>query len=241
MVKPCKLNTYQHGAIYCQYDENKLTEFSPQLFNSDYWQQKNAITGSAQGRGTTWFIEHNKQAWVLRHYYRGGLVGKFIKDSYFYQGMTKTRAVQEFNLLAKMQQLALPAPAPVAYQVIRSGLFYYADLLSQRIENAHDLVAILSIKTLSSTLWQRIGETIQQFHQHGIYHHDLNVHNILIDDNDKVWLIDFDRGEQRTINKSWQQANLRRLLRSFNKEKNKLPNFQWQPQDWQQLLMGYKI
>ena len=240
IVKPCQLNTYQQGAIYCQYDEKMLIEFSPQVFNHQYWQQQNAITGSAQGRGTTWFIEHHQQAWVLRHYYRGGLIGKLINDSYFYQSMAKTRAAQEFNLLAKMQQLSLPAPAPVAFQVIRNGLFYKADLLSQRIENTQDLVAVLSKTTLSAAIWQRIGETIQAFHHQGIYHHDLNAHNILIDDHDKVWLIDFDRGEQRKINKSWQQANIKRLLRSFNKEKAKLPIFHWQSKNWQQLLIGYQ-
>ncbi len=240
IVKPCQLNTYQQGAIYCQYDKNKLCDFSPQVFNSDYWQDKNAIVGSAQGRGTTWFIEHNNQEWVLRHYYRGGLIGKLINDSYFYQGIAKTRAAQEFSLLAKMQQLNLPVPAPVAYQVVRSGLFYHADLLSQRIEKAQDLVAILTSKPLDPKLWQAIGKTIQQFHQQGIYHHDLNAHNVLIDDHEKVWLIDFDRGEQRKINKSWQQANMQRLLRSFHKEKARLPSFYWQAQQWQQLLHGYQ-
>ena len=87
--------------------------------------------------------------------------------------------------------------------------------------------------------WKNIGAVIAKFHSKGIYHHDLNAHNILIDDNDNVWLIDFDRGEQRTVHNSWQQKNMARLLRSFAKEKAKIANFHWQAQDWQTLLEGY--
>jgi 3-deoxy-D-manno-octulosonic acid kinase len=239
IVKPCQLKTYQQGNIYCQYDDECIADFSPAMFNAPFWQQQNAITGSAQGRGTTWFIAYQKQQWVLRHYYRGGLIGKLINDSYWFQSLATTRAAREFDLLAKMQQLALPAPKPIAYQVSRSGLFYSADLISQRIENAKDLVAILSEQKITPDLWQNIGATIKQFHQQGIYHHDLNAHNILIDQQNKVWLIDFDRGEQREVNTHWQQKNITRLLRSFNKENNKLANFYWQNADWQTLLQGY--
>jgi len=240
IVKPCQLKTFQEDNIYCQYDENKVAEFSAQIFNADFWQQQKAITGSAQGRGTTWFIEYNSQQWVLRHYYRGGLVGKLIKDSYVYLGIGRTRAAQEFSLLAKMQRSNLPAPQPIAYQVIKNGLFYHADLISQRIENSSDLVAILSEKSLSTSQWQNIGATIKKFHQQGIYHHDLNAHNILIDNNDKVWLIDFDRGEQRKIAVSWQNNNLARLKRSFQKELNKLSVLNWCEQNWDDLMQGYQ-
>ena len=61
----------------------------------------------------------------------------------------------------------------------------------------------------------------------------------LIDDKEKVWLIDFDQGEQRDPQQTWQQANLNRLLRSFNKENAKLPVFHWQADNWQFLLEGY--
>ena len=138
-----------------------------------------------------------------------------------------------------MQTLRLPAPKPIAYLVSRHNFFYRADLLSSRIENAQDLVAILTKGPISDALWFDIGKAIQNFHQHGIYHHDLNAHNILIDNDNKPWLIDFDQGEVRKVNRSWQQNNMQRLLRSFNKEKHKLPKFNWQEGNWKALLAGY--
>ncbi len=239
IVKPCDKKVFQQDNIYCLYDQQKIKIFSCEMFNSHYWQERNAITGSAQGRGTTWFLVHEQHHWVLRHYYRGGLIGKFNKDSYFFSSIKNTRAAQEFSLLETLQQLDLPAPQPIAYRVVKKGLFYHADLLSKRIEHAQDLVAILSQRSISTSLWQKIGAMIAEFHHNGIYHHDLNAHNILVDNNDKVWLIDFDRGEQRSVKSNWQQKNMSRLLRSFTKEKLKIANFHWQQQDWQDLLDGY--
>ena len=116
-----------------------------------------------------------------------------------------------------------------------------AELLITRIENAQDLVELLSKQALSETLWKKIGVTIKRFHDNNIYHHDLNAHNILIDNKENVFLIDFDRGEIRKNNQaSWQQTNIARLLRSFEKEKNKLPTFHWQHDHWQLLLEGYQ-
>jgi len=181
------------------------------------------------------------QQWVLRHYYRGGLIGKIINDKYLFTGQKNTRAACEFQLLNILQGLTLPAPKPIAYRVTKQGPFYRADLLSSRIEHAQDLVAILSQRELAEQEWFEIGRVIRRFHDAGIYHHDLNSHNILIDHQKNVWLIDFDRGEQRAVSSVWQQANMARLLRSFEKEKTKLATFYWQKSDWQFLLEGYLL
>jgi len=206
-----QLEIFKNNNTYCLYDESEITNFTPDMLCAQYWQDKNAITGSAQGRGTTWFIQHRNESsqpekhWVLRHYYRGGLIGKMINDSYWFTSQKNTRAAREFSLLAHMQTLRLPAPKPIAYLVSRHNFFYRADLLSSRIENAQDLVAILTKGPISDALWFDIGKAIQNFHQHGIYHHDLNAHNILIDNDNKPWLIDFDQGEVKKVNRSWQQ------------------------------------
>ena len=232
--------TLQQGNHYFTYDHKQVADFSTAMLSPEYWEDNNAITGSAQGRGTTYFVSHNQCDWVLRHYYRGGLIGKFNNDSYLFTKLEHTRAAKEFALLKKLRALNLPAPHPVAYQVIKQGIFYRADLLSTRITNASDLVGILQERSLPDDVWRSIGQMILKFHQQGIYHHDLNCHNILIDNNYKPWLIDFDRGEQRTISTTWQQANLDRLLRSFRKEKAKLEKFHWDEKNWQALLSGYQ-
>lgn len=240
------IGSFDDGKQYCLYDKNEIESFTPNMLSAQFWQNQNAVTGSAQGRGTTWFVKQTVnnsnqiKHWVLRHYYRGGLIGKLINDSYLLTTLKNTRAVQEFTLLAHMQTLALPAPKPIACRVTRQGLFYQADLLSSRIENAQDLVAILSKQSIVSSVWQKIGIAIRRFHDHNIYHHDLNTHNILIDEQENVFLIDFDRGEIRNSNQNrWQKNNLARLQRSFLKEAKQLPNFYWTIENWQVLLEAY--
>ncbi|WP_241242395.1 3-deoxy-D-manno-octulosonic acid kinase [Thalassotalea sp. G2M2-11] len=239
IVKPCQQKVFQQDNLYCVYESKLLKNFHPQVFVPDYWQAQQAIEGTAQGRGTTYFIKQGKHHWVLRHYYRGGLIGKLVNDHYLFTGNHATRAAREFALLTQLRQLDLPAPKPVAFCVRRSGVSYQADIITERIEQARDLVALLSTESLSPELWRDIGRCIQAFHRHGIYHHDLNAHNILIDNDNKVWLIDFDQGEQRKPAQHWQQQNMDRLLRSFNKESKKLAQFYWQADNWQQLMEGY--
>lgn len=242
-----KFSKLEQGNTNCFFNQTLITNFSAQMLSPSYWQQQNSVTGSAQGRGTTWFVAYNdnnniQHDWVLRHYYRGGLIGKINNDTYWFSGLESTRAAREFALLRHMKTLQLPAPEPVAYRVIQHGLCYKADLLSSRIQNAQDLVAILSKEALVADVWQRIGATIKRFHHHGIYHHDLNSHNILLDDKEQVFLIDFDRCELRTnpVNTRWKQENMARLHRSFLKELNKLAQFYFTEENWQVLMQAYQ-
>lgn len=232
--------TAKGSIAYCQHTPSSI---EPNWFGADFWRQQSAITGSSKGRYTTWFVDANcvdkeQNQWVLRHYYRGGLIEKISRDRYLFTGLEKTRAVAELALLETLYEQGFSVPKPIAANVERSGIFYRADLIIERVEGAEDLVARLSKAAMSDALWLVLGETIAKFHNHGVYHADLNAKNILICD-DKFYLIDFDRGELRKPNSQWQQANMSRLLRSFRKELGKLPTLAFNEDNWQQLHQGY--
>ncbi|KPZ68617.1 3-deoxy-D-manno-octulosonic acid kinase [Shewanella sp. P1-14-1] len=212
---------------------------TPAQFQADYWQQRNAVIGQSKGRYTTWFVEYNQQQWVLRHYWRGGLIEKLSRDAYIYTGMQRTRAIAELALLEKLHAEGLPVPRPIAANVERFGIWYRADLLIELIDGAKDLVAYLSTQTMTNEQWQQLGQLIATFHNRGVYHADLNAKNILFAKGE-FYLIDFDRGEIKTPASAWQQANLARLLRSFNKEKTKLASLNFCSEHWQALLKGYQ-
>lgn len=217
-------------------------------FDAAFWEKQNAITGESKGRNTTYFIKYlgnntepkQTRHFVLRHYYRGGLVSKVLNDEFLYTGIENTRSIAEFTMLQKMVELDLPVPNPIAAMVTKvSGLWCRNDILIERIDDAKDGFYWLISQNLTDQTWQNIGATIKQFHQNGVYHSDLNIHNIMIDKNGKVFLIDFDRCEFKAPSHTWQQANLARLLRSLEKEKNKEQTFHFTDRHWQQLLLGY--
>ena len=209
----------------------------PDMFSGKYWQAQNAIIGQAIGRGITYFFQYNKNQYVLRHYRRGGLIGKVLTDQYMYMGIEQSRAWQEFKLLQQMQTLGLACPTPIAAMLSKNSFYYQANIISTKIPNAQDLHHILLEKNLEHNVWLKTGQTIAKFHNHQVYHHDLNIHNIMLDDKYGVWLIDFDKCRIRQGN-NWKKSNMARLKRSFEKEKN-LRNIHWQPADWQVLISAY--
>lgn len=213
-------------------------------FNSEFWQTNNWITGSSFGRNKTYFCRYPLSDTraidiVLRHYYRGGMVGKIIHDQYQFSSIEKTRPYRELKILETVRELQLPAPIPIGGYVIKQHGFYRADIIIEKIADAKDAFQRLSNQKLTESNWLDIGHCIRRFHNAGIYHADLNIHNIMLTEGGDVWLIDFDRAEQKACKKQWQVANLERLKRSLNKEKTKNPNFHFSPEDWNVLLNGY--
>ncbi|MDF2153934.1 3-deoxy-D-manno-octulosonic acid kinase [Vibrio sp. CAU 1672] len=231
------IQRYHDGNCTIWFDDTFISDPSLPLFEPDYWQQQGKVVGSATGRGTTWFVQLASMQAALRHYRRGGLFGKLVKDHYWFSGWEQTRSAEEFHLLLHLREAGVNVPRPVAARAVKSGLSYQADLLSERIPNAQDLVSILQENALPEAMYQKIGQQIAKMHNAGINHTDLNIHNILLDDQQRVWIIDFDKCRQQSAGE-WQQQNLDRLLRSFSKE---LHNRQinWSESDFVHLHESY--
>ncbi|MER2497760.1 3-deoxy-D-manno-octulosonic acid kinase [Vibrio neptunius] len=202
------------------YDDVLLKEDPKQVFDAEFWQSAGKVIGSAQGRGTTWFVQTETIDAALRHYRRGGLFGKLVEDSYLFSSWEKTRSYQEFQLLNTLIEAGVNVPRPIAARATKNGVTYKADLLSEKIPNAKDLVSILIEKPLSEDMYRKVGLEIRKMHDAQVNHTDLNIHNILIDEQDKVWIIDFDKCYQQSGN-AWKKGNLERLKRSFEKEVDK--------------------
>jgi 3-deoxy-D-manno-octulosonic acid kinase len=193
---------------------------SPQVdgnwFAPAYWSERGALRTQAGGRGGIAIVDTPAGECVLKHYRRGGMVAALMGDRYLWSAADRTRGFQELRLLGVIAELGLPGPTPVATRYVRHGLFYSADLLTGRIQDASTLAEYLAQGRLDDTLAVAVGDVIARFHRAGIWHADLNAHNVLIADAG-LYLIDFDRSERRMPERTWQQANLQRLRRSLLK------------------------
>jgi 3-deoxy-D-manno-octulosonic acid kinase len=229
-----------NNGLHILYDTDLLSGYSDDLFEVEQLRSDGLLDYAVSGRGLTYFFRWSGDQLVLKHYHRGGLFAKWLSDRYVRTGVTRSRPWKEWSLLKKLIELALPVPIPVAVRVQISGLFYRADIITKAILNASPLSTWLSNSMAHSTPWESIGKTIMNFHHAGVYHADLNANNILIDNEQKVYLIDFDKARIRRPQIFWQQKNLRRLQRSLLKLQSQSESFKYSTKAWDELLAGYK-
>ena len=208
-------------------------------FDPAFWRDRGALQVQGGGRGGVAMIDTPTGACVLRHYHRGGLVARFSRDRYLWTGEAHTRSFAEFRLLAHCAGLKLPAPEPVAARFCRHGVFYTADLITRRIDDARTLAQCLADGRLDADLARETGALVARFHREGIWHADLNAHNVLVT-SEALYLIDFDRGRLRAPAEAWRLANLARLRRSLVKlgATERIADFQ--AAIWGPLVYGYE-
>ncbi len=221
------------------YDARSIDQDPGPLFDPEYWKSRAAVVGETMGRGVTYFVRHQQEEWVLRHYRRGGVVASLSHDCYLWTGLAGTRAWREWKLLLEMRERQLPVPRPVAARVIRRGLCYTADIIVERIPGARPLAEVLNRQALSESAWQSVGGCVRRLHEAGFSHADLNARNILLDESGGVFLVDFDKSAKRRYG-NWREGNLARLERSLRKFHASSVSFQFGEQCWRSLMTGYR-
>lgn len=226
------------GKSFILYDGSLVNHMHEAWFDPATWSGAPAAPGYSGGRGTTLYITCEGQSWVLRHYHRGGTAARFARDGFAWLGANRTRSFAEWRLLARIGQLGLPAPRPVAARYVRSGLLYRADLITVRIPDVVPLSTRLARAALSESVWRRVGECVGRFHAARVFHADLTAHNIQISGSDEIYLLDFDRGRIMRGAGPWQRRNLDRLHRSLAKISSN-GGIRFGDAEWAVLLAGY--
>jgi 3-deoxy-D-manno-octulosonic acid kinase len=240
------------------YDASRAGNLSAETFDPVLLARRGQIVGEARGRGTAWFLAVQERCWVLRHYRRGGLVRGLSSDRYWWQGEDRTRPFAEWQLTYHLHRAGLPVPAPIAARYRKQGFGYRGDIITERLADVWSLAEALESAPQSVTTWIAIGRCLRRFHDMRVCHADLNAHNVLIGNaaaavgnqrdpqqreldfqQDRVYLIDFDRGSLRKPG-FWQDANLVRLRRSLEKITWGLPAERFTEDDWHGLLDGYQ-
>ncbi|MBK6729230.1 MAG: 3-deoxy-D-manno-octulosonic acid kinase [Xanthomonadales bacterium] len=173
---------------------------------------------AGRGRGAIRVVAAARGRVVLRHYRRGGFAAKLSRDWFLWTGAESTRAFREFRLTRQLRAAGLPVPVVVAARYQRFGLGYRADLATREIVGARTLAERLAEVGDRATIdWAALGTLLGAFHAVGLWHADLNAHNILYDGDGRALLIDFDRARLLTPFATVLQGNLDRLARSLRK------------------------
>ena len=229
----------RNGNRHILYDAARIAKPSGDIFDPDKLAAGGFLVGKALGRGEAYFLRHDGQDWVLRHYRRGGLVAKLFHDHYLGVNPAHSRSWCEWRLLAALYAQGLPVPRPVAASVVSGFGVYRADLITERLDETSTLADRLKKAPQPEVIWLAVGRCIRRFHDAHVFHADLNANNILLDRQGQVFLIDFDRGRFRRPG-SWKEGNLARLRRSLEKIKTIHTDFHFDDSAWQVLLRGYQ-
>ena len=228
------------GRASVWFDPRCFDDAGTRLFDPAWWGQQGELASAGAGRGRIHWVADRQRAYVLRHYYRGGLMARLSRDLFLAQPVERSRAMREFTLLAQLRAQGLPVPRACAACHTRYGIGYRADILLERIPDATDVARMLHTqRAVTTEEWRVLGHAVRQLHDAQVYHADLNCHNLMLDSRGKAWVVDFDKCEVR-VGEKWKPENLARLLRSLRKESRLDPGFRWNANDWQYFLNGYQ-
>ena len=231
-------NTKTAGC-YILHDENAIDNLEAQHFDPVFWQGKPGFERIQGGRGGSVKISIVGRAAILRRYFRGGMIARWVSDKYLWLGKRSTRPWREWAMIRHALAAGLPVPEPIGIFVQRTGIFYRAAIITAFIENTETLANYLTRNKLDEDSWRRLGALLHRMHVQCIYHADLNANNLLIDPQGQFFIIDFDRARLMKRLGGWQWKPLNRLLRSLEKI-DRLQGLHYRPGDWQALMAAYR-
>ena len=106
------------------------------MFDPNWINENTQVQGHGSGRGQALIFRHHNETLVYRHYRRGGLFGRIVKDLYLGRVPNNSRAYKELSLLSSMRKLQLPVPRPIAARFRPFGIAYKADIIIAEIPNS---------------------------------------------------------------------------------------------------------
>ncbi len=157
---------------------------------------------------------------VIKYYRRGGAIRYLIKKRYLKCG--KTRCQIEYELLQKVRSLGINAPEPIAF-AYQGRLFYQCWLVTREIEDHQTLVQISrSNEEQARMLMKAVIKQVSMLIKNKILHADLHPGNVIVDNKNQVYLLDFDKA---SIFPGKKNALRSRYLRRWNRaiQKHRLP------------------
>jgi len=179
-------------------------------------------------------IRGSNERMIIKHYEHGGLLRKITRDVFF----GNSRPFRELAVLEAASLRGLRVPEVIATRVSRIfGPVYKAEIAYREIPDSANLLEYLNRvnqrpateKTvLKRQIINSLAETIKKMHSSGIYHADLNVRNVLIQNIGKkiqVYLLDFDCSRiKESLTLRDRLNNLARFNRSCEKWRAPITN-----------------
>jgi len=174
-------------------------------------------------------IRGSDERMIIKHYEHGGLFRKITKDIF----LGSSRPFRELAILEAAGQKGIPVPEVLAASVDRIfGPFHKGEIVYKEIPDSANLLEYLKGLnerpmgekiSLKREIINSLAQAIKKMHTSGIYHADLNVKNVLIQNRGeapRIYLVDFDCSKiKKNLSLRVRIKNLARFNRSCEKWK----------------------
>ncbi|MCB0358908.1 MAG: hypothetical protein KDD44_04710 [Bdellovibrionales bacterium] len=191
------------GSVLCSASESQREMIDLVLAGPNAEAASPSLAGWGRG-GAQRVALHSGLGTVLRPYRRGGFVRHLLEDQ-FYGGSSPLaplpRPFRELLALILVRGGGATAPKPLAAGVRRhpGSRWYRGSILLREVEHAADLMSLDRSGDIDEEHVIRYGflSGIQAAKSllGGVLHVDLHPGNVLVQPDESVWLIDFDRAE----------------------------------------------
>lgn len=191
------------------------------------WAEDQPDRNTFPGRGSVHSIPapadgpDQRERWVVRHYRRGGAVAAHLGDRYLRLG--PARPLRELRASCAARARKIPTPAVLAGAVYPEGIFYRCDLVTEVVPGGVTLAHTLH-ETDGTSDWlaamAAAGRLVDELGEAGVFHVDLNAHNVVFEDRDleRPWVVDLDRARVgRRASEGAKERMRARLTRSVVK------------------------
>ena len=133
---------------------------------------------------------------VVKTYARGGAIRHFNRQTHIRWGAP--RGAREMEWLQRVRNLGICVPCPVAW-ADSGGRFFYRCWLAMRALPESVSLAQLALQDPARTaaVFPAIRRQMAVLIENRIHHRDLHPGNILVDDRENAYFIDFDKAKRR--------------------------------------------
>jgi 3-deoxy-D-manno-octulosonic acid kinase len=145
------------------------------------------------GRGGTHrIVLRGGKVVYVRKYLRGGWMRHLSRDHYL---IRPPRPIRELIATETARAAGCRVPIVHAVAVEERGLFYRGWIVTSAIDDARAYIDafVAADEQTRAALLSAAGSAIRDLHDAGVYHPDLNGHNLLVGEAGEVFVIDFDR------------------------------------------------
>jgi hypothetical protein len=169
---------------------------------------------------------------IVRELMHGGFFGNITGRSF----LGTSRSVRELKISNYLIENGIRTPEIPAVRFIKCGMFYSIDVITRLVPDSIDLLTWLEKYRLGqkgevlrfaqnswqdnlfTTIFHETGSLVRRMHDLGVWHADLHLKNILLDEYMNPWILDLDKARRLTMLPGFmRRMNLKRFFRSCRK------------------------